>query len=119
VQVVRAKPGRNREQPLEVLDAVSERGQCLGVLKVTDVMTDPSATALGDADGVLQLRSTGEHRRLALDRQFDAFGNVAARAPQRERTGSWLRPVRALREVRELDHRIVGAGLDRPVVDQK
>ena len=54
--------GVDREQALEVLDALAEGAQRLVVLEVADVVADPGALALGEAEGALQLGAAGQQR---------------------------------------------------------
>ena len=108
MQVVRDDRGLDREQPLEVRDAVRERAQRLAVLEVADVVADPRARAPGDAEGALELGAAGEQRR-RRSRQRDARRDVAARAPQQS----------ARRPPTDAHDRVVGARLDRPVVQQE
>ena len=62
VQVVGDDLGLDREQALEVLDPLAERAQRLEVLQVADVVADPGALALGEAERVLQLGAAAEDR---------------------------------------------------------
>ena len=62
MQVVRDDLGVDVEQPPEMLDALGERAQRLGVLQVADVVRDEGVAPLGQAERVLQLGSAGEHR---------------------------------------------------------
>ena len=50
----------NREEPFEVHDSLAERAERLVVLEVADVMADPRAIALGDAERALQLGAAGQ-----------------------------------------------------------
>ncbi len=104
MQVVRDDRGRDREQPLEVGDAVLERPQRLEVAEVADVRADPRTLAAREAERALELGSAREHVARGGDRQPHGRGRVAARAPQH--------PVAA-------QHRVVGARRDRPVVRQE
>ena len=82
MQVVRHHRGLDREQPLEVVDALRERAQRLVVLEVADVMAHPRAPALRHGEGVLQLARRTRAGAAARDRQRDRRRHVAARAAQ-------------------------------------
>ena len=73
---------------------------------------DPGAVALRDAEGALELGAASEQRPARGDRHRDRLGHVAARAPQGQRPGADSRVQRA-------QDRIVGAGLDRAIVDEE
>ena len=102
----------DREQFLEGRDPVDERPERLVVLEIADVGADPRSLPLREAERVLQLGPTREqrHRRPAGKRQ--AGGHVTAGAANE----------RGTRSSGEIDHahdRVVCAGLDRAVVEQK
>ena len=82
VQVVRDHLGRDGEQAPEVLDALAEGPQRLVGPQVADVGPDPGPSALGQAEGALELGAAGQHRAPRRDRQRRARGDVAARAAQ-------------------------------------
>ena len=111
VKVVGDHPGLDREQALEMLDPLAKRCQRLEVLEVADVVPDPGTAALGDAEGALELGAAGEQRR-RLERQVDAPRDVAARAPQHAAA-----PAAAGATARS--DRVVGAHVDRPVMDEE
>ena len=104
VQVVRDDRGRHREQPLEVVDPGAVRRERLPVLEVADVVADPRAAALGEAERALELGAARQDRRGRHDRQREAVRHAPARAAQDERAAH---------------DRVVGARLDRPVVDEE
>ena len=108
VQVVRDDLGLDVEQPLEVRDAVGERGQRRGVAQVADVVRDPRAAVRGEAERALELGAAGEDRR---------GGRAAAAAGSRARTRASGAASAAGRR-RPRDDRVVGARADRPVVEQ-
>ena len=56
------RPRARPRTALEVLDPVGERAQRLVVLEVADVVADPRAFALGQAERVLELGAAGEQR---------------------------------------------------------
>ena len=62
MQVVGHDLGRDREQPLEVLDPLGERRKRLVVLEVADVVAHPGAAATRQAERVLQLGAAGRAR---------------------------------------------------------
>ena len=62
VQVVRHDLRVDVEQPAEVLDALGEGAQRLGVLQVADVVRDERVPVLGQAERVLQLGAAGQDR---------------------------------------------------------
>ena len=68
---------------------------------------DPGARVPREAERRLQLGAAGEDRRRGAPRQRQARRHVAARAAQQHRA-----------PVGDPDHRVVGAGADRPVVEQ-
>ena len=108
VQVVRDDLRRHREQPLEVRDAVLERAERLGVLEVADVVRDPGAAAAGQAERALELGPAGKHVAGGGHRQREHARHRAARPAQRQRPPA-----------RDPQHRVVGARLDRPVVEHE
>ena len=62
VQVVGHDLRVDVEQPAEVLDALGERAQRLGVLQVADVVREERVAPLGQAERVLQLGAAGQDR---------------------------------------------------------
>ena len=74
------------------------------------MVADPGPPALGEAEGVLELGAAGEQRR-RLDRQREARGHEAARAPHDQRAGTAAAD-RAQRPSRR-------SGLDRAVVEEE
>ena len=107
VQVVRDDLRDDVEEPLEVRDALAEGGQRLGVAQVADVVPDPGARALGQAEGALELRAAGQDRRAAGDREGLGRRDEPARAAQQGRS-----PPHDARDG------VVGARVDRAVVQQ-
>ena len=93
VQVVRDDLGRDVEEPLEVRDALAEGAQRLGVAQVADVVPDPGARALGQAERALELGAAGEHAARGGDRERERAGHEPARAAQQ-------RPARRARRAR-------------------
>ena len=85
MKVVRHQLRPDREQPLEVRDALDERAQRLVVAEVADVVGDPRPPAPGQAEGALQLGAAGQQRPGRAARKRDARGDVAARAAQERR----------------------------------
>ena len=69
VEVVGDDLGRDREQPLEVLDPLPVGEQRRVVLEVADVVADPGAAPAGEAERGLELRAAGQHRPRRSDRQ--------------------------------------------------
>ena len=104
MQVVRDDRGRDGEQPLEVVDPGAVRRERLPVLQVADVVTDPRAATLREAERALELRAARKDRRRRRDGQQEAVRHPAARAAQDERAA---------------DDRVVGARRDRAVVDEE
>ena len=104
--------GLDRKEALEVGDAIPVGAQRLVVLEVADVVPDPRPAALDEAESALELRAAAEHLALAVDRQLDALGHVAARAAEQERP-----PPRAERHGAR--DGVVRARLDRAVVQQE
>ena len=100
----------DREQALEVRHPVGERAQRLVVAQIADVVSHPGAGGLGEAERVLQLGTAGEHRALGRDREGEASWHVAARAANEQRRGRGLGGDGP-------DDRVVGARVDRAVVD--
>ena len=107
VQVVRDHLGRDGEQALEVLDALAEGPERLVGPQVADVGPDPGPSALGQAEGALELGAAGQHRAPRRDRQRRARGDVAARAAQEHGPPA-----------HGPQHRVVRPRVDRAVVDQ-
>ena len=96
------------EETPEMLDPIGERTQGLVVLEVADVVADPGARPLGQAEGVLQLRAACEDwRDGAVARQGQRGRDVTARAAQNGTPRN------------RADDRVVGARCDRAVVDEK
>ena len=108
VQVVRHDPRVDVEQPAEVLDALGERAQGLGVLQVPDVVGDEGVTVPGQAERVLKLGAAGQHGPGEAAAYRDGFGHVAAGAPEQHRP-----PADGAGD------RVVGPDVDGPVVDQE
>ena len=108
VQVVGHDLRVDVEQPAEVLDALGERAQGLGVLQVPDVLRDEGVAAPGQAERVLQLGAAGQHRAGEGAGGRDGLGDVAAGAPDQHRAAA-ERP----------GHRVVGPDVDGPVVSQE
>ena len=61
MQVVRHDLRVDVEQPAEMLDALGEGAQGLGVLQVADVVRDEGVAVPGQAERVLQLGAAGQH----------------------------------------------------------
>ena len=99
--------GDDVEEPLEVRDALAEGRQRLGVAQVADVVADPRARALGEAERALELGAARQHRRAARDGEGLRRGHEPARAAQEGRS-----PAHDARDG------VVGARVDRPVVQQ-
>ena len=59
VQVVRHHRGHDVEEALEVRDALAEERERLRVAQVADVVADPGAPALGEAERALELGAAG------------------------------------------------------------
>ena len=78
VQVMRHDLRVDVEQPAEMLDALGERAQGLGVLQVPDVVRDEGMTALGQAERVLQLGAAGQYGAREPAIHGHGFGGVAA-----------------------------------------
>ena len=91
-----------------MFDAFAKRLQRLPVLEVADVVRGPSPIALGNAEGALEFGAAPE-RRGAVDRHAHALRDIAAGTAHRDR-----RPIR-----NGADHGVVGADVDRAIVDQK
>jgi hypothetical protein len=108
VQVVDDHLRGDREQPLEVRDARLERTQRLGVLEVADVVGDPCAAPARDAERVLELGAAREHVPGRRDREREQAGDRPAGAPERQRPPAG-----------DPQHRVVRAGVDRPVVQHE
>ena len=86
-----------------------ERAQRLVVLEVADVVGDPRALALGQAEGVLQLGAAGEQRRAACRPGSGRLaGHVAARAAQQQRSRARRRRRRRARPSRRCGSRSGG-----------
>ena len=80
------------------------------VAQVADVVADPRAVALGEAEGALELGAAGEQRaRGAGTGSRDARRDVPARAAH----------ARSGRAAHGAHDGVVGAGVDRAVVDRK
>ena len=112
MEVVGDDLGLDREQSPEMVDPAAIGLERLEVLQVSHVGTDPRAGALGDAEGVLELGPAAEDRTRGCERQRDRRGCVAARAPDQH----WRL---TNGPVQRSHHGVVGARLDRPVVDQQ
>ena len=84
VEVVCDQTRLDREHALEVLHPFAERVQRLPVLQVADVVADPGAAPLGDAEGALELGAAREQRR-RLERELDARRHEAPGAPHQQR----------------------------------
>ena len=86
VQVVRRRP-RGATSNSRSKCAIPSAKACerLDVAQVADVVRDPRARALGDAERALELRAAGQDRQRRGAGQRDARRHVAARAPQRQR----------------------------------
>ena len=95
------------KQTLEVGDLLFVVFQRLEVFEISDVLAGEHIVPLRQAEARLLLGSAGEDAALAA-RDADRIGRVAAGAPDRV-----LPPVQTEAE------RIVAAGLDLPVVEQK
>ena len=108
VQVVRHDLRVDVEQPAEVLDALGERAQRLGVLQVPDVVRDEGVPPPGQAERVLQLGAAGQHRPREPGCDGERLGDVAAGAAEQHRAAA-ERP----------GHRVVGPDVDGPVVGQE
>src|SRR5260370_894802 len=78
VQVVRHHLRVDVEQPAEVLDALGERAQRLGVLQVPDVVRDEGVVTPGQAERVLELGAAGQHAALEAGFGGDRLRDVAA-----------------------------------------
>ena len=113
VQVVGNHLRLDREQPLKVRDARFERLPGRGVLEVADVVRDPRALALGDAERVLLLGAAREQVMVGRRGERQMGGHVAPRAPQRQRAPA------GVPRADDAHDRVVGPGLDRAVVGQK
>ena len=112
MQVVDDNRRHHGEQALEGLDSLGERAERREVLQVSDVVADPGAFTPGEAEGVLELGPAGQQRRRRAAGKRERRGHEAARAPQEG--GSC-----ASADLDGAHHRIVGARLDRPVVEQE
>jgi hypothetical protein len=73
------------EQPAEMLDALGERAQGLGVLQVPDVVGDKGVAILGQAERVLQFGPAGQHGTGEPAGHRDGFGDIAAGPPDEHR----------------------------------
>ena len=62
VEVVDHHLGRDREEALEVGDALLERAQRLPVVEVADVVPHPGTAATRQAEGALELGAAGQQR---------------------------------------------------------
>ena len=112
VEIVGDQLGGEREQPLEVRDAVPEAEQRIEVAQIADVGSHPGARAGGQAEGRLLLGAAGEDRPLRRGRQRDALRHVAAGAPDRQRP-------RGRSGVERAHHRVLGADVDRAAVAEE
>src|SRR5207342_2028870 len=108
VQVVRHDLRVDVEQPAEVLDALGERAQRLGVLQVPDVLRDKGVAPPGQAERVLQLGSAGQHGPREPGGDGEGLGDVAAGAAEQHRAAA-----------EAPGHRVVGPDVDGPVVGQE
>ena len=108
MQIVGDHGRLDAEQALEVGHPLAERAQGLPIAQVADVVAHPGSTSLGQAEGVLELRAAGQQRR-SLQRKGQRSGHEPARAAEHQR--------RAAAGDRA-QHRVIGAGLDRPVVGE-
>src|SRR4029077_12544776 len=105
MKVVDDNRGRDREEALEVVDALAVGLEGLEVLEVPDVVANPGAFPLGQAEGVLQLSPASEDRSPQNKRERDAGRRGAARAPDQQRRLPQLM-------VDGADDRIVGTYVD-------
>ena len=96
------------EQPAEVLDALGERAQRLGVLQVPDVVRDEGVAPPGQAERVLQLGAAGQHGAREPGGDGEGLGHVAAGAAEQHRAAA-----------EAPGHRVVGPDVDGPVVGQE
>ena len=80
VQVVHDDFGRDREQALEVLDALLKGPQRRVLLEVADVMPDPRALTAGQAERVLLLGPAGQQRGAGGLGQQQVSGHVSTRS---------------------------------------
>ena len=112
MEVVSDDLRRHREQPLEMLDPFDERQERLVVLEIADVVPHPGPRPSSDAERVLELRPAREDRPLGGVGERHAGRDVPARPPQDHPAG----PVRSGDDA---EHRIVGARLDGPIVDEE
>src|SRR5262249_7632514 len=108
VQVVRHDLGVDVEQPAEVLDALGEGAQRLGVLQVPDVRRDEGVAPSGQAERVLQLGTAGQHGAREPGGDGEGLGHVAAGAAEQHRAAA-----------EAPGHRVVGPDVDGPVVGQE
>ncbi len=107
VQVVGDHGRLDVEQPPVVRDALGERAQRLGVLQVPDVVRQERVRPAGQAERALELGAAAQHGTADGCGQGERLGGVAAGAADRQHAAA-LHP----------DDRVVGAGVDRPVVGE-
>ena len=90
--------------------------QCLQILHVSNVLADEGVLVAGDAEGVLQLRPTGEEGKGRIGELY-GIGCISPRSTKRlSRSNGFIFLIRYLRD--EPDTVIV-TGLDLPVVEEK
>jgi hypothetical protein len=106
VQVMGHDLRGHREQAPEVRDALGEGPEGLVVLQVADVMGDERVIVRAQAERALQLGAAAEHRPPEARPQPDRLGHVAP-GPAHDH----------LPAAEPADHRVVGAHVDRPVMD--
>jgi len=91
------------------MPSVNER-RVLEVLEVADVMGDERPAVLADTEGALELRPACEHR--AGEERPGGASVAGARGPRERRN-------RSSRPPKETGDGVVGACMDRPVVDEE
>jgi hypothetical protein len=107
LQVVRHHLGGDREQPLQVPHALLVRRERLGGSEVADVVGDPGAPPAREAERAPVLGAAGQHLAAGRQRQCEHARHGAARTAQRQRPAAC-----------HAQHRVIDAGLDRPVMLQ-
>ncbi len=83
MKIVDDRPGFDREEPLEMGDALLEGGQGLEIFEISDMVAHEGIALSGETEGIFQLGSTGQHA-LHREGELDRKRNIASR-PSEER----------------------------------
>src|SRR5215470_4991089 len=78
VQIVGNRLWIDIKEALEVLGPLTERGQCLQIFKVTDMVADKGLSSLAQAKGILEMPATGQERHREIERELNRLWCRAA-----------------------------------------